>query len=94
MARLMRPCGVRWQTLSPALSTGYNSGMAKDANGSILERFLEPVVAALNDEAARKLIGLRADRTAQARVDELARKCNEDELSAERGRNHERANRS
>lgn len=36
-------------------------------------------------EAARKLVQLKADAQTQARVDELARKCNEGELtSAER----------
>jgi len=55
--------------------------MKKTANGRILERLLDPVTASLNEEAARKLIGLKADSKAQARVHELARKCNEDELT-------------
>ncbi|MBI3462508.1 MAG: hypothetical protein HY000_05525 [Planctomycetes bacterium] len=57
--------------------------MPKTANGRVLERLLEPVSSSLNEEAARKLIGLRADRKAQARVEELARKCNEGELTPE-----------
>ena len=55
----------------------------KTANGRILERLLDPVCSSLNDEAARKLIGLKADAEARARVDELARKCNEGELTPE-----------
>ena len=55
----------------------------KKANGRILERLLDPVFSSLNVEAARKLIGLKADAKAQARVDELARKCNEGELTPE-----------
>ena len=57
--------------------------MPKTANGHVLERILEPVSSSLNDEAARKLIGLKADAKAQARVAELARKCNEGRLTAE-----------
>ena len=52
-------------------------------NGSaVLERLLEPVSQSLNVEAAQKLIRLKADAKTQARIDELARKCNEGELSA------------
>ena len=52
-------------------------------NGSaVLERLLAPVSQSLNVEAARKLIRLKADAKTQARVDELARKCNEGELTA------------
>src|SRR5207253_10386561 len=57
--------------------------MNKSRNGRVLERLLEPVSSSLNEEAARKLIGLKADRKAQARVDELARKCNEGQLTPE-----------
>jgi len=55
----------------------------KGRNGSaaLLERLLEPVSRSLNAEAARELIKLKADRRTQARVDELARKCNEGDLT-------------
>lgn len=43
---------------------------------------LAPVGRSLNAAAARKLIALRADAKAQARVDQLARKCNEGQLTA------------
>ncbi|MFO0969156.1 MAG: hypothetical protein U0793_26680 [Gemmataceae bacterium] len=56
--------------------------MNKTSNGSaILDRILDPVTSSLNEEAARKLIGLKADRKAQARVAKLAEKCNEGELT-------------
>jgi len=45
---------------------------------AVLDRFLEPV---LSVEMARKLVQFRADSQIQARVDELARKCNEGALS-------------
>jgi len=53
----------------------------KRTNGRVLERLLDPVSASLNDEAARKLIGIKADAQARAQVDKLARKCNEGELT-------------
>ena len=37
--------------------------------------------SAVNEEAARKLIGLKADAQARARVAELAHKCNEGKLT-------------
>jgi hypothetical protein len=57
--------------------------MIKRANGRVLERLLEPVSNSLNEEAARKLIALKADRKGRACVSELACKCNEGELTAE-----------
>jgi hypothetical protein len=63
--------------------------MTKSSNGSVLERILEPVSSSLNEEAARKLIGLKADRKLQARVARLARKCNEDTLPPAERRDYE-----
>jgi hypothetical protein len=51
---------------------------------------LEPVSRSLNMEAARKLVRLKADALTQARVDELARKCNEGELTSEERAEYER----
>lgn len=48
----------------------------------VLDRLLDPVVRCLSTRAARELVGLRADEEAQARVQELAEKCNEGTLSA------------
>jgi len=47
----------------------------------LLDRLLDPVGAALNPEAARRLLDIRADRKTQAVVDRLAAKCNEGRLS-------------
>jgi hypothetical protein len=55
--------------------------MSRSNGTAILERLLDPVSRSLNAEAARKLIRLKADARTQARVDELARKCNEGELT-------------
>lgn len=56
--------------------------MSKTASPSrVLDGILDPVGASLNEEAARKLLGLRADPKAQARIDQLARKCNEGALT-------------
>jgi hypothetical protein len=63
--------------------------MTKLANGRVLERLLEPVSSSLNAEAAHKLIDLRADSQVQARVDQLARKCNEGELTPEEHQEYE-----
>ncbi|HUY35557.1 MAG TPA: hypothetical protein VMV69_22630 [Pirellulales bacterium] len=60
---------------------GYNFNMQNKAASRVIERLLEPVCSSLNDEAARKLIGLTADREAQSRIAELAGKCNEGELT-------------
>jgi hypothetical protein len=57
--------------------------MSKMSGSEILDAILEPVSASLNEEAARKLIGLRANPKAQARIDKLARKCNEGQLTPE-----------
>ena len=50
---------------------------------AVLERFLEPVAESLNVEAARKLVRIKADAKTQARVDKLARKCNNGEMTEE-----------
>ena len=60
------------------LDCGYNDGM-KRANGSFIEHLLEPIVSSLNDEAARKLLRVKADAKTRARVSALASKCNEGE---------------
>jgi hypothetical protein len=49
----------------------------------VLDRLLDPVGRCLSPRAARQLAALRADEEAQARVHELAEKCNEGTLTAE-----------
>jgi hypothetical protein len=49
----------------------------------ILDCLLDPVARCLSKSAARELVGLRADEETQARIRELAEKCNEGTLSPE-----------
>ena len=46
-----------------------------------LDRFLDSVTECLTPEVARRLVELRADPQTQARLDELADKANEGQLS-------------
>jgi hypothetical protein len=50
-------------------------------NTATLERLVEPVARTLTPEVARALVALRADPALQARMDELAEKCNEGKLT-------------
>jgi hypothetical protein len=47
----------------------------------MLDRLLDPVGRALGPEAARRLLGIRADAEVQNRVDELAERANEGHLT-------------
>ena len=52
---------------------------------NVLDRFLDQFGAFLTPEVAQKLVDFRVDEQTQARIDELADKCNEGQLtSAER----------
>jgi hypothetical protein len=51
--------------------------MSQAVSPSILDRMLEPVGRSMSPEFARELVELRADPSDQARIDELAEKCNE-----------------
>jgi hypothetical protein len=64
--------------------------MSARNSSAFIERLLAPVSKSLNPEAARKLIRLKADATTQARVDALAAKSNEGELSAPERSEYER----
>lgn len=55
------------------MSNGYAS--------SVLDQMLEPVSRSLGLETARALVGLRIDPHTQTRVEELADKCNEGNLT-------------
>ncbi len=45
--------------------------------GTALDRLLDPLSRTLNAEAARAIIDLRIEPAVQARIDELADRCNE-----------------
>lgn len=49
----------------------------------LLDKLLDPVGSSLNAEAATKLVNFRADAKTRRRVDRLASKCNEGELTPE-----------
>jgi hypothetical protein len=63
--------------------------MKKNANGLLLDRILEPVSSCLNEEAAHKILTLKADRKTQARVSKLAEKCSEGKLTPEERHEYE-----
>ena len=63
--------------------------MKNNRNGLFLDRILEPLSSSLNEEAAQKLLALKADRKTQARVSKLADKCNEGDLTPEERREYE-----
>jgi hypothetical protein len=48
---------------------------------SILAQLLEPIAQCMTPELAQRIADLRASPEAQARIDELADKCNEGELT-------------
>jgi len=50
---------------------------------AVLDEMLEPVSRCFGLETARALAGLRVNERTQARVEELAEKCNEGQLTAE-----------
>ena len=50
---------------------------------TLLERIIEPFAECLTEDAARKIVDLRADDVTQARVEELAGKANAGTLDDE-----------
>jgi hypothetical protein len=53
---------------------------------AVLDKMLEPVTKALSQEVAQALVNIRAGEAVQARIANLAEKCNEGLLSpAEQG---------
>jgi hypothetical protein len=55
--------------------------MSQTLSPAILDRLLEPLGNAMPVDYAKALVDYRASRDVQARVDELADKCNEGELT-------------
>jgi hypothetical protein len=50
---------------------------------TVLDRLLDPLTRTLTPDGARAIANFRADRQTQARIDELAEKCNEGQLTPE-----------
>jgi hypothetical protein len=55
----------------------------------VLDRLLDPLGDILTPEVARRLANYRFDGKAQARIDKLARKCNEGRLTDDERREYE-----
>jgi len=55
--------------------------MEPEVQSELLDQILDPLSRCLTPEVARRVIDLRANLAAQARMDELAEKCNNGELS-------------
>ena len=49
----------------------------------VLDEILEPVTRCLTHATARQILNHRPNRKAKARIEKLARKCNEGELTPE-----------
>jgi hypothetical protein len=64
--------------------------MSRALDLPLLEQMLEPIASSLNQDAAKKLLGIKANAKVQRRVAELARKCNEGELTPQEAAEYER----
>src|ERR1051325_4767488 len=67
----------------------YSHGMKNAEPGGVLDRFLDPLSRSFTRESAQALVELKADQVAQARIEELAEKCNEGQLTPEERREYE-----
>ena len=61
----------------------------KTLDAPVLDQLLDPLGRILTPEVARKLVNLRVDARTQARIDKLARKCNEGKLTESERRQYE-----
>jgi hypothetical protein len=62
----------------------------RDGHGSaVLDEMLEPVSRCFGLETARALASLRVDERTQARVEELAEKCDEGQLTGDERNEYE-----
>lgn len=61
----------------------------KTLDAPVLDRLFDPLGRILSPEVARKLADYRFDAKAQARIDKLARKCNDGKLSEDERREYE-----
>jgi len=57
--------------------------MSTTLNTTAFDRSTEPLFRILTREQIEQIVHFRADEALQDRIDELARKCTEDELSEE-----------
>ncbi len=57
--------------------------MADSRTTDVLHRLMDPVTRCLTPDSARRLVGLRADQAVQERIDDLADRCTEGQLTSE-----------
>jgi uncharacterized protein YnzC (UPF0291/DUF896 family) len=58
-------------------------------NADVLTQLLDSFSACLTPAAAKRIVAFRADAKTQARISELADKCNEGELTTQERREYE-----
>jgi hypothetical protein len=63
--------------------------MTNGESKSVLERLLDPISRTFTTETAKAIANLEVDSVARARVDELAEKCNEGQLTHDEQREYE-----
>lgn len=56
---------------------------------NVLDRFLDPFDALLTPEVAQRLVDFRVDASTQARIDALADKCTEGQLTPAEGEEYD-----
>jgi hypothetical protein len=61
----------------------------KTADPAVLDRLLDPLARRLPAEAVQAIVDFRADPATQARIDELADKCNEGQLTGDESQEYE-----
>ena len=61
----------------------------KTLDAPLLDRILDPLGRILSPEVARKLVGLRFDAGMRAKIEKLARKCNDGRLTDGERREYE-----
>jgi len=59
----------------------YNRGMSAAINTNAFDRATEPVLGILSTDQVHKIVDYHADESLQARLEELAQKANEGELT-------------
>jgi len=59
------------------------------SNVNVLDRFLDPFGALLTPEVAQRLVAFRVDTATQARIDTLADKCTEGQLTPAEGEEYD-----
>jgi hypothetical protein len=85
-----REAGIDFTSEKKAAGRGSSRPeAAMNGLAPVLDRLLDPVAGILSPEVARKLAKLRSARATQAKIDKLARRCNQGELMEAERREYE-----